>query len=197
MKATHLFLSLALLVTSLCSFTPESKDNSACYTSFKDAKGLHPTFHQKKVDVARSAQMQDLQGASTEVPATESYDVAYSNKKKQIFVALKMQQAPDQPDQNDKVSIFEYLKNKNRAFAAAESKDLIELDYNGFHFYGLSVNKLSTDTLSLFVCFTEDKNAVYLSFMNATKSFKTIEEFKGLRNAFIGDYTNYLKECTH
>lgn len=196
MKAANLFLSLAL-VTSLCSFAPKPKDNSACYTSFTDPKGLKATVPQKKVAAAASTQFQDIQGASAVVAAAESYDVAYSNKKKQIFVTLKVQPSPDQLDPDHKEGILEHLKNKSRAWAAAESKDLIELDYNGYHFYGLSANTTKTDTLSLFVCFTEERNAVYLCFLNASKSFKTMEEFKSLRNGFIGDYTNYLRECTH
>ena len=80
-----------------------------------------------------------------------------------------------------------------------ETPNLLELTYNGYKIYGLSRNTVERDTtLGTFVMFPGNNITVYLYFNNIQpklRNFETLDDYRGQRNRFLGEYTSYLNNC--
>lgn len=81
-----------------------------------------------------------------------------------------------------------------------ETKDLVTLKYNNYVIYGISRNSIDRgSTLGTFVMFPGNNIIVYFYFQNLKpeyRNFKDLEDYKGQRNGFLGNYTYNLNTCT-
>jgi len=80
-----------------------------------------------------------------------------------------------------------------------ETKDLIELEFNGYKIYGLSRGAIETgSTLGTFVMFPGNGVTVYFYFNNMKpeyRNFESVDDYKKQRDRFIDEYTKYLTTC--
>ncbi|AYB34057.1 hypothetical protein D4L85_27295 [Chryseolinea soli] len=80
-----------------------------------------------------------------------------------------------------------------------ETKDLIELEFNGYKVYGLSRGSIETgSTLGIFVMFPGNDVTVYFYFNNMKpeyRNFESVNDYKKQRDQFIEEYTKYLTTC--
>ena len=80
-----------------------------------------------------------------------------------------------------------------------ETKELVELNFNGYKILGLSRGTIeSGSTLGTFVMFPGKGVTVYFYFNNLQpnfRNFESIEDYKKQRNNFIEEYTKYLTTC--
>ena len=99
----------------------------------------------------------------------------------------------------DQKNLIDNLKYLNAHSAGMETKDLIELEFNGYKAYGLSRGTIETgSTLGTFVMFPGGGVTVYFYFNNmkpAYRNFESVEDYKKQRDRFIDEYTKYLATC--
>ena len=91
------------------------------------------------------------------------------------------------------------MKYLNSNSAGMETKDLIELNFNGYKIYGLSRGTIEKgSTLGRFIMFPGNGITVYFYFNNLTpeyRNFESIDDYKKQRDKFIDEYTKYLTTC--
>jgi len=80
-----------------------------------------------------------------------------------------------------------------------ETKELIELKFNGYKVFGLSRGTIETgSTLGTFIMFPGNGVTVYFYFNNLKpeyRNFETVDDYKKQRNEFLEEYTKHLKAC--
>ena len=128
----------------------------------------------------------------------DGYRVLYNNKKEAPFVNLKIEQSNPGSYGADTLNIIENLKFLN-ASSPMETKDILQLNYNGFKIYGLSRNSIENGTtLGIFAFFPGHDVVAYVYFNNLkpeVSNFENIEDYKKQRNLFLQEYTSHLKTC--
>ena len=99
----------------------------------------------------------------------------------------------------DQKNLIENLKYLISHSTGMESKDIIELEFNGYKAYGLSRGSIeSGSTLGTFVMFPGNGVTVYFYFNNLTpeyRNFESLEDYKKQRDRFIDEYTKHLTTC--
>ena len=80
-----------------------------------------------------------------------------------------------------------------------ETKDLIELNFNGYKIFGLSRGTIEKgSTLGSFIMFPGNGVTVYFDFNNLKpdfRNFESVEDYKKQRDKFIEEYTRHLTTC--
>lgn len=170
-----------------------------CYLSFNKAGDLK----MKEADhfPAENNHTRKLQTSNGEVDITmvDGYRILYYNSKDVPFVNLKVETSLAKDYETDKLNLLANLRYLISQETNIETKELIELNYNGFKIYGLSRKSIDTNsTLGIFVMFPGNNTIVYFYFNNMKPeyaNFKDLADYKGQRNDFIGQYTSHLKTC--
>lgn len=126
--------------------------------------------------------------------------IAYSinNSKNAPFVNLKVELSESNAYAADTTGLINNLKYLISASQGMESKDVIQLTFNGHRVYGLSRTALEGSTLGLFLLFPGDDTTVYFYFNNLSsdvRNFETIEDYRSQRDKFLDEYTKHLKSC--
>ncbi len=123
----------------------------------------------------------------------------YSNEKKAPFVNLKVELSDKKSYDKDQKNLIKNLKYLISHSTGIESKDLIELEFNGYKAYGLSRGSIeSGSTLGTFVMFPGNGITVYFYFNNLTpeyRNFESLEDYKKQHDRFIDEYTKHLTTC--
>jgi len=139
------------------------------------------------------------EAGQVEITCIDGYRILYNNSKKVPFVNLKVERYEPQAYQHDIKGIVDNLKYLNSVSKGMETKDVIELDLNGYKIWGLSRGSIETgSTLGTFCMFPGDDVVVYFYFNNLKpewRNFETLEDYKKQRDQFLEEYTRHLKQC--
>ncbi|MDT3405201.1 hypothetical protein [Mucilaginibacter terrae] len=170
-----------------------------CYISFKKTGNLKMNSADRFPAEADHNYKLNTQDGEVILTMVDGYRILYYNSKNVPFVNLKVETSTAQNYETDKRNLLAHLRYLNANSITMETKDLIELNYNGFKIYGLSRNSIeSGSTLGTFVMFPGNNTIVYFYFNNLKpelSNFKNLADYQGQRNDFIGEYTSYLNNC--
>ncbi|MCC8411078.1 hypothetical protein LJ707_19210 [Mucilaginibacter sp. UR6-1] len=198
MKKPVILIALLTLIV-LCAFTPQDGIKQ-CYLSFKKTGNLKAQPAEKLPADAEKTRALATGTGETTITITDGYRILYNNKKKAPFVNMKVELSQPENYEQDKKNVLANLNYLNAQSTGMETTGkLLEIDYNGYKVFGLSRAGINeAQTLGIFVIFPGDNTIIYLYFNNieADKShFKTVAEYQGYRNEFIGEYTAHLANC--
>jgi hypothetical protein len=196
-SAIKLFL-LALLAISSFSFI-ETNEISNCYLSFSNPSNLTATQPDRLPVTAEKIRKLKTDSGEVAVTRIDGYRVLYNNDKKTPFINLKVELSNKESYANDQKALIRNLKYLNSHSIGMETKELIELEINGYKVSGFSRASIETaSTLGTFVMFPGKGVTVYFYFNNLKpgfRHFESVEEYKKLRDKFMQEYTMYLKNC--
>lgn len=189
-------LLTVLFVTGLYSFSTNQNKIARCYINFNKASKLSMASPERLPETSKKVRQVRTEKGEVEISRIDGYHIIYSNKNKFPFINLKVELSDPKSYVSDTSGILENLKYLNSHSTNRETNDLIKLSYNGYTIYGLSRNTIQADsTLGNFVMFPGNDIIVYFEFNNL-KNFESIGDYKSQRNAFLGAYTNHLKNCS-
>jgi hypothetical protein len=191
--------SLLLLTTALFGFTG-SNEIGQCYLSFKTATNLIVAEPDRLPSSAEKVWQVPTDNGQVDVTRIDGYRILYRNSKGAPFVNLKVELSKAKSYEIDKTNIINMLKYLNANSIDMETKDLIELELNGYKVYGNSRGSINTgSTLGTFVMFPGDGVTVYFYFNNMKpeyRNFESVEDYKKHRDQFMNEYTKHLKTCS-
>ena len=192
------FISTILVAILLFSFTIKNEIGQ-CYISFKTATGLTAAEPDRLPETSEKVRTVKTDNGEVDVTRIDGYRVLYNNEKKAPFVNLKVELSEKNSYNKDQKNLIDNLKYLNSNSAGMETKDLIELNFNGYKIYGLSRGTIEKgSTLGTFIMFPGNGITVYFYFNNLTpeyRNFESIDDYKKQRDKFIDEYTKYLTTC--
>lgn len=198
MTSKLILFSAMLLATYLISFTGTNQIKQ-CYISFKKATNLTAASPDRLPASSEKTRIVPTAAGQVEVSRIDGYRILYNNNKKAPFVNLKVELSEPKAYNQDKTNLIYNLKFLNSHSMGMETKDLIELEFNGYKVYGISRAAIETgSTLGTFIMFPGNGVTVYFYFNNMKpkyRNFETVSEYKKQRDRFMNEYTKYLKIC--
>jgi hypothetical protein len=199
MKSKIIILSVLLLTISLFGF--ENKNEiSNCYLAFNKATNLTAAEPERLPENSEKVRTVRTENGEVEVTRIDGYRLLYNNDKKVPFVNLKVELSDSISYETDQNKLLDNLKYINANSAGMETKDLIELNFNGYKISGLSRGSIETgNTLGIFVMFPGHSVTVYFYFNNLkpdVRNFESIEDYKKQRDRFIEGYCKHLTTCS-
>lgn len=199
MKSTNFILTL-LVAAGLVGFSTHSMDIANCFINFDKVSKLSMASPQRLPETAEKVRRLPTENGEVEVTRIDGYRILYNNEKKAPFVNLKVELSDPSSYEKDTANILKNLKYLNSRGINMETKDLVELTFNGYRIYGISRNSIEAgSTLGSFVMFAGENTIVYFDFNNLKpefRNFQSLDEYKSQRNQFIGEYTNHLNKCS-
>ena len=198
MKSILTLLSTVFLTGIILSFTTKSEIGQ-CYISFKNVTNLTAAEPDRLPESSEKVRTLKTDNGEVEITRIDGYRVLYNNEKKAPFVNLKVELSEMKSYDKDQKNILNNLKYLNSHSQNMETRDLIELEFNGYIVYGFSRTTIETgSTLGTFVMFPGKGVTVYFYFNNMKpeyRNFENIGDYKLQRDRFIYEYTKYLKTC--
>jgi len=198
MKSRLATLPILLLTTLFLSFTVK-EEIPECYFSFKSATSLTAATPDRLPEAARTSRIEKTDHGDVEITRTDGYRILYTNDKNAPFVNLKAELSTKKAYEKDQKNLLDNLRYLNSHSNSMETKDLIELEFNGFKVYGLSRSTIEIgSTLGTFVMFPGNDVIVYFYFNNLKpdfRNFESLEDYKKQRDRFMEEYTAHLKTC--
>lgn len=198
MKSKLNLLSTVLLITLLFGFKTKSEIGQ-CYLSFESPTNLTALDPDRLPETAEKVRTLKTDHGEVEVTRIDGYRILYNNEKKAPFVNLKVELSEEKSYEKDQKNLIDNLKFLNSHSTGMETKDLIELEFNGHKVYGLSRESIETgSTLGTFVMFPGNDVTVYFYFNNIKpeyRNFESVDDYKKQRDRFIEEYTKYLTTC--
>ncbi|MEO8769882.1 MAG: hypothetical protein ABI402_07350 [Ferruginibacter sp.] len=197
MKFNKMKILSPLLLVGVLSFSLKNEIGN-CFISFNKASNLQLSATERLPQTAD--RFRKVKTAKGEVAITriDGYRVLYNNKKQVPFVNLKIEQSNHGSYGADTLNIIENLKFLN-ASTPMETKDILQLNYNGYNIYGLSRKSVENGTtLGIFAIFAGNDVIAYIYFNNLkpeVSNFTDLEDYKKQRNLFLQEYTSHLKNC--
>lgn len=199
MKPKLTILSAFVLTIALFGFK-NNDEIGICFISFKTATNLTAATPDRLPEASEKVRTVKTESGEVEVTRTDGYRVLYNNHKKVPFVNLKVELSDPKFYETDQVRLLDNLKYLNSHSTGMETKEVIELKFNGYKIVGLSRGSVETgSTLGTFIMFPGNGVTVYFYFNNLKpeyRNFETIDDYKRQRDRFFEEYTNYLKSCT-
>lgn len=198
MKSILKLFPTVILTVLLLGF--ESKHEiGQCYISFNTATNLTGTDPDRLPEISDKVRTVKTGNGEAQVTRIDGYRVLYHNDKKAPFVNLKVELSEKKSYAEDQENIMDNLKYLNAQSQNMETKDLIELEFNGYKVYGFSRGTVETGSiLGTFVMFPGEGVTVYFYFNNMKpeyRHFESVGEYKKQRDRFIDEYTKFLKTC--
>ena len=198
MKSKITTLSVLIITIFIFSFTIENEIKE-CFISFKSSTNLTPETPDRLPETYRTSRTVTTAKGEVEITCIDGYRILYNNNKKVPFVNLKVELSAKKEYEKDQKNLIENLKYLNANSKGMETKNLIELEFNGYKIYGLSRGTIeSGSTLGTFVMFPGNGVTVYFYFNNIKpeyRNFESIADYKKQRDRFMNEYTKYLKSC--
>jgi len=198
MKSKLTLLSTVFLTTLLLSFTTKNEIGQ-CYILFKTATNLTVAAPDRLPETSEKVRTVKTNNGEVEVTRIDGYRVLYNNEKKAHFVNLKVELSEEKSYEKDQKNLLDNLKYLNSQSQKMETKDLIELNFNGYKVYGFSRATIEAgSTLGTFVMFPGNGVTVYFYFNNMKpeyRNFESVDDYKKQRDRFMDEYTKYLKTC--
>jgi hypothetical protein len=198
MRSKLTLFSTVLLTTLILSFTSKNEIGQ-CYISFKTSTNLTVADPDRLPETSEKVRTVKTDNGEVEVTRIDGYRVLYNNDKKAPFVNLKVELSEKNSYDKDQKNLVDNLKYLNSHSTGMETKDLIELQFNGYKIYGLSRGAIETGSiLGTFVMFPGNGVTVYFYFNNMKpeyRNFESVDDYKKQRDRFIDEYTKYLTTC--
>ena len=198
MKSKLTLLSIVLLSTILLSFTIKNEIGQ-CYISFRTSTNLTTANPDRLPETSEKVRTLKTDSGEVEVTRIDGYRILYNNDKKAPFVNLKVELSEKKSYDKDQKNLIDNLKYLNSHSIGMETKDLIELEFNGYKVYGFSRETIEAgNTLGTFVMFPGKGVTVYFYFNNMKpeyRNFESVDDYKKQRDRFMDEYTKYLSTC--
>ena len=198
MKSKLLLSATVMLTLTLFSFIPKDKIGN-CFISFNGSTTLTAQSPERLPETSEKVRQLKTNNGEVEITRIDGYRVLYNNEKKAPFVNLKVELSKAKSYGSDTIGLIENLRYLNSVSQPMETKDLMELEFNGNKVYGFSRSSIERgSTLATFVMFPGNDITVYFYFNNMKpeySNFSNLEDFKKQRDKFMADYTKHLKEC--
>jgi hypothetical protein len=198
MNPKLILLPTILLTTLLLSFTGKNEIGQ-CFISFKSSTNLTAAAPDRLPETSEKVRSVKTDKGDVEVTRIDGYRVLYYNDKKAPFVNLKVELSENKSYEKDKINLIDNLKYLISHSTGMETKDLIELEINGYKVYGLSRGTIETGSiLGTFVMFPGNGVTVYFYFNNMKpeyRNFESVDDYKKQRDKFIDEYTKHLTAC--
>ena len=195
LRISILCLTTALLLTS----SKNKYEIGECYITFNTATNFTAAEPDKLPGTSERIRTVMTEKGEVDVSRIAGYRVLYNNQKNVPFVNLKVELSEKKSYEKDKKNLIEHLKYLNSNSTGMETKELIELEFNGYKAFGLSRGTIeSGSTLGTFVMFPGKGVTVYFYFNNLKpeyRNFESVDDYKKQRDRFIEEYTNYLTSC--
>ena len=141
---------------------------------------------------AEKFRMVDTTGGKKRVSVIDGYRVMFSYPDANYFFAnVKVELSDPQAYAEDKLTIIDQMKY----LAEVDKNSLLTKTYNGFEGHGIEDPIIDRGgTMALQVLFSDaDKMIVTVYFLNQgnkNRRFKTVEEFRSLKDNFLETYTS-------
>ncbi len=198
MKSKLTIFTTVLLTTLLLSFTSKNEIGQ-CFISYKTSTKLTVSNPDRLPETSEKVRTVKTDNGEVEVTRIDGYRVLYNNEKNAPFVNLKVELSESNSYEKDQKNMIDNLKYLNSHSQNMETKDLIEIEFNGYKVYGFSRATIETgSTLGTFVMFPGNGVTVYFYFNNMKpefRNFENVEGYKKQRDRFIDEYTKHLKTC--
>jgi hypothetical protein len=198
MKLKNTILSALILIIAPLSFK-EKNEIGNCFISFVKATNLTAAAPDRLPETSEKVRSVKTEKGEVEVTRIDGYRVLYNNEKKVPFVNLKVELSDPTAYETDQVRLLDNLKYLHSHSAGMETKELIELKFNGFKIVGFSRKTIEEgSTLGTFVMFPGNGVTVYFYFNNlkpAYRNFENVEDYKWQRDQFFEEYTKHLSAC--
>ncbi len=198
MKSRIITLSTFLMTIVFLSFTNKNEIGN-CFISFVTQTSLTAATPDRLPETSEKVRTVKTDNGDVEVTRIDGYRILYNNEKKVPFVNLKVELSEKASYETDQKRLIENLKYLNSHSTGMETKDLIELEFNGYKVLGLSRGTIETgSTLGTFIMFPGNGVAVYFYFNNLKpefRNFESVEDYKKQRNKFLDEYTKHLTMC--
>jgi len=199
MKSKIIILSTLLLTIVLFSFKSKN-EISRCFLSFTTATNLTSAEPDRLPATSEKVRTVKTESGEVEVTRIDGYRVLYNNDKKAPFVNLKVELSDPNSYDSDKKRLLDNLKYLNAHSIGMETKELVELNFNGYKISGLSRGTIETgSTLGIFTMFPGNGVTVYFYFNNLkpeVRNFESVEDYKKQRDKFLEEYTKHLATCS-
>ena len=199
MKSKIIILSTLLLTIALLSFK-NINEISKCLISFTTATNLTAAMPDRLPETSEKVRTVKTENGEEEVTRIDGYRVLYNNNKKAPFVNLKVELSDPKSYESDKKTLLDNLKYLNAHSIGMETKELVELNFNGYKISGLSRGTIEAgSTLGIFIMFPGNGVTVYFYFNNLkpdVRNFESIEDYKKQRDKFLEEYTKHLTTCS-
>jgi hypothetical protein len=200
MRSKIIALSTLLLSTALLGFNNRNEIGK-CFISFTTATNLTAAAPERLPETAEKVRTVKTDEGDVEVTRIDGYRVLYNNDKKVPFVNLKVELSAPDSYENDKKRLLDNLKYLNAHSTGMETKELIELNFNGYKISGLSRASIEAgSTLGIFIMHPGNGVTVYFYFNNLKpefRNFTSVEDYKKQRDQFLEEYTKYLTTCSN
>jgi hypothetical protein len=198
MKTKITILLISLLTIVLLSFTFKNEIGN-CFISFTNPTNLTASAPERLPTTSEKVRTVKTDNGEVAVTRSDGYRVLYNNDKKVPFVNLKVELSDKDSYDSDQKKLIDNLKYLNSHSAGMETKNLIELDFNGYKIVGLSRGTIETgSTLGTFIMFPGNGVTVYFYFNNLKpefRNFESVDDYKKQRDKFMDEYTKYLTTC--
>lgn len=189
---------LLLIVLTLMSFEGNNKIEQ-CFISFDSPTKLTAAKIDRLPENSEKTRTINTQNGEVSISRIDGYRVLYNNYKEVPFVNLKVELSVPSAYENDRQHLLDNLKYLNVQSSGMETKEPIELKFNGYKIFGISRGSIeSGSTLGTFIMFPGNGVTVYFYFNNLKPGFRTfenLEDYKKQRDLFLEEYTKHLKEC--
>lgn len=199
MKSKIIFLSALVLTVALLSFKNKNEIGK-CFISFTTATNLTAALPERLPETSEKIRAVKTENGEVEVTRIDGYRVLYNNDKKVPFVNLKIELSNENSYEADKKALLENLKYLNAHSTGMETKEVVELEFNGYKISGLSRGTIETgSTLGIFIMFPGNGVTVCFYFNNLkpdVRNFESVDDYKKQRDRFLNEYTKYLTTCS-
>jgi hypothetical protein len=166
-----------------------------CFISFNNPSKLIAATPDRLPGGSDKVRTVPTNNGEVDITRVDGYRILYNNSKNAAFVNLKVELSKEKMYENDQKNLIENLKYLNNNSPGMETKDLIELEFNGYKLYGFSRATIeSGSTLGTFVMFPGNGVVVYFYFNNLKpeyRNFESIDDYKVQRDRFIDEYTKF------
>ena len=198
MKSKIAILTTLLLPFLFLSFTIKNGIGK-CYISFTNSSDLTSATRDRLPETSEKFWTVTTDSGEVKVSRIDGYRILYNNAKKAPFVNLKVELSDKKSYDSDQKKLLDNLRYLISNSTSMETKNLIELEFNGYKVFGLSRGSIEKgSTLGTFIMFPGNDVTVYFYFNNLKpeyRTFENVEEYKKQRDKFMDEYTKYLTTC--
>lgn len=193
-------VTAVILLMGLTSFSyPETNEIDNCYLSFRGNRDLTTNGPDKYQDSDIMAREVQTDNGMVSVSRIAGYQVHYLNNKGVPYINLKVERSASGSYESDKKNLLGSLSYLIKNSNGLNSKDILELEFNGQKIYGISKNSIDKgSTLGSFVMFPGNDIVVYFFFNNILPEYRhydSLEEYEEQRDNFLDEYTSHINQC--
>ncbi len=196
MKTKVTIFLIIFLSSAALGFTPKNEIGNR-FISFTSPSSLTASTPGRLPANSEKVRTVMTEKREVQISRVDGYLIMYVNNKKASFVNLKVELSDENCYAKDKENILESLRYLTNRTPEMETKQIIELEFNGYKIYGVSRSTImSGNVLGSFVMFPGNGVSVFFDFLNAKpefRNFANVEEYKKQRDKFMDEYTKFLK----